>query len=53
MKRTIQVYFKPISVEIELPNDLDERDVEQKLNEIVYEKRVSEIIDQAEIDYFE
>ncbi len=53
MRKRITVYFRPLETEIELPDNLEEYDIEQELNAIVYGKKMDEITDQAEIDYFE
>jgi hypothetical protein len=53
MKKKVQIYFEPIEKEIELPEGLDEREIEEEINWNVYTYMEDEILNQASISYWE
>lgn len=53
MKKKITVYFNPVSLELELNEDLDRREIEEEINRQVYDIKTDEITREAEIDYWE
>lgn len=53
MKKRITIYFTPISLEIELDNNLDKREIEEEINRQVYDLQADEITTDIRIDYWE
>ena len=51
-RRRITIYFKPISKIFEV-NDMLEEDEEMEINNLVYDKYEEDILQEAEIDYWE
>lgn len=53
MKRKIKVFFTTVDIELDIPDNLDEREIEEEINKQVYDKRIDEITNETMIDYFE
>lgn len=53
MKKKVIVYFSPVSLEIELDDNLDKDEIEQEINRQVYDVKVDEITNETVIDYWE
>lgn len=53
MKRKIRVFFTTVDIELDIPDNLDEREIEEEINKYVYDKKIDEITNETMIDYFE
>lgn len=53
MKRKIKVYFTTVDIELDIPGNLDEIEIEEEINNQVYNKKIDEITNETMIDYFE
>lgn len=53
MKKRITVYFTPISFEVEIDDNLDNREIEEEIDRQVYDLQVDEITNDVDIDYWE
>ena len=49
----VTIYLKPISKIIEIDDDLEDDEIEQEINYQVYDKYEEDILQEAEIDYWE
>lgn len=53
MIKQTTVYFTPVTLDIELDDNLDNEDIEQEINRQVYDVQVDEITNNAIISYWE
>jgi len=49
----VTIYLKPIIKILEIDDNLEEDEIEQEIDYQVYDKYEEEILDEAEIDYWE
>lgn len=53
MKKRVTIYFTPKTLEVELDDNLDKREIEEEINRQVRDLQVDEITNDVEIDYWE
>ena len=53
MKKQITVYFEPATINIEVENNLEEREIEEEINRQIYDIQTDDIINKTFISYWE
>lgn len=53
MKKQITVYFEPATINIEIENNLEEREIEEEINRQIYDIQTDDIINKTFISYWE